>query len=129
MASRVVHFEIPYDDGDRARAFYGDVFGWTIDHWADMGYTMVQTGPVDESGYATEPGYIGGGMMERQEPVASPVLTIGVADIAAALASIEANGGATVRAGEPVGEMGFAAYFTDSEGNLLGLWQSAQPTA
>jgi predicted enzyme related to lactoylglutathione lyase len=24
-----------------------------------------------------------------------------------------------------VGEMGFAAYFTDCEGNLLGLWQSA----
>ena len=24
-----------------------------------------------------------------------------------------------------VGEMGFAAYFRDSEGNLMGLWQNA----
>ncbi len=30
MSGRVVHFEIPFDDGDRARAFYGSVFGWSI---------------------------------------------------------------------------------------------------
>jgi predicted enzyme related to lactoylglutathione lyase len=24
-----------------------------------------------------------------------------------------------------VGDMGYAAYFTDSEGNLIGLWQNA----
>ncbi len=27
MSGRVVHFEIPYDDGDRARAFYAQAFG------------------------------------------------------------------------------------------------------
>jgi predicted enzyme related to lactoylglutathione lyase len=30
MSARVVHFEVPYDDGDRARSFYRDVFGWEI---------------------------------------------------------------------------------------------------
>ena len=34
-------------------------------------------------------------------------------------------GGSTVRGKEPVGDMGFAAYFTDSEGNLVGLWETA----
>ena len=29
MSGRVVHFEMPYDDGPRARAFYGELFGWT----------------------------------------------------------------------------------------------------
>jgi predicted enzyme related to lactoylglutathione lyase len=24
-----------------------------------------------------------------------------------------------------VGDMGFAAYFTDTEGNLMGLWENA----
>ena len=28
MSGRVVHFEIPFDDGDRARAFYQEAFGW-----------------------------------------------------------------------------------------------------
>ena len=26
-----------------------------------------------------------------------------------------------------VGEMGIAGYFTDSEGNLMGLWQNKTP--
>jgi predicted enzyme related to lactoylglutathione lyase len=25
----------------------------------------------------------------------------------------------------PVGDLGYAAYFTDTEGNLMGLWQNA----
>ena len=48
-----------------------------------------------------------------------------VDDIDASLRTIEELGGKTVRAREPVGDMGFAAYFKDSEGNLMGLWQSA----
>ena len=28
MTGKVVHFEIPVDDGDRARKFYGETFGW-----------------------------------------------------------------------------------------------------
>jgi len=30
MAGRVVHFEIPYDDGERARRFYAEAFGWQL---------------------------------------------------------------------------------------------------
>jgi predicted enzyme related to lactoylglutathione lyase len=37
---------------------------------------------------------------------------MGVEDIDAMLKVIEANGGKTLSAKEPVGDMGFAAYFT-----------------
>ena len=30
MSGKVVHFEIPFDDGERARAFYGETFGWQM---------------------------------------------------------------------------------------------------
>jgi len=30
---RVVHFEIHVDDIERAKAFYGSVFGWTFQDW------------------------------------------------------------------------------------------------
>jgi predicted enzyme related to lactoylglutathione lyase len=53
------------------------------------------------------------------------VLVVDVEDIDATLASIEESGGTTVTAKGPVGEMGFAAYFIDPEGNLMGLWQNA----
>ena len=67
MSARVVHFEIPFDDGDRARSFYGDVFDWSIQTMPELDYTIVSTGPADDQGMPSEPGYIGGGMMQRQE--------------------------------------------------------------
>jgi predicted enzyme related to lactoylglutathione lyase len=125
MSARVVHFEVPFDDADRARSFYRDVFDWQIQAVPEMAYNMVSTGPASDQGGPTEPGYIGGGMLPRQAPVNTPVITLQVDDIDATLVAVEKHGGATAGAKMPVGNMGFAAYFTDSEGNLMGLWQNA----
>lgn len=124
MSDRVVHFEIPYEDGDRARAFYGEAFGWDLQAWSEGEYTLVTTGPTGESG-ASEPGFINGGMFEREAPLGSPVIVIAVDDIDASLATVERLGGTTVVAKQPVGDMGWAAYFKDPEGNLMGLFQNA----
>lgn len=125
MSGRVVHFEIPFDDGDRARAFYRDAFGWQIHEIPEMHYSIVQSGPVDADGFPAEKGYIGGGMLKRESPTDRPVITIDVEDIDEALAKIESLGGMKVLGRQAVGEMGFAAYFKDVEGNLMGLWQAA----
>lgn len=125
MSARVVHFEIPFDDGDRARGFYRDVFDWQIQSMPEVAYHMVSTGPLTDQGMPSEPGYIGGGMLQRQDPVTKPVITLEVDDIDAALIAIEQHGGAVVGEKNAIGTMGFAAYFTDCEGNLMGLWQSA----
>ena len=127
MAGRVVHFEIPYDDGERARRFYAEAFGWQLQEMPELQYTMVSTGPVTEEGMPSEPGYVNGGMFDRAAAgeVNKPVLTIDVDDIDASWKTIEQLGGKPVGEKLAVGEMGFAAYFTDSEGNLLGLWQTA----
>lgn len=125
MSGRVVHFEVPVDDVDRAQTFYRDVFGWELQPLPDAGYTMVSTGPTGEQG-ATEPGYIGGGMLARGDGgVEHPVIVIDVEDIDDALAQIDQAGGQTVRGRQDVMGMGWSAYFIDSEGNLTGLWQSA----
>jgi predicted enzyme related to lactoylglutathione lyase len=89
-----------------------------------MQYTLVGTVPTDEKGMPSEAGAINGGMLKRQEPVMNPVITIDVEDIDKALETIGKNGGKTVSKKQPVGEMGFAAYFKDSEGNTVGLWQN-----
>jgi predicted enzyme related to lactoylglutathione lyase len=123
MTGRVVHFEVPYDDADRARAFYADVFGWKIQAIPEVGYHLVQTGPVSDQGMPTEVGFIGGGMFPRQGDVDRPVITIEVDDMTAALARVAEHGGTAVREPIQVGDMGIAGYFKDSEGNLMGLWQ------
>ncbi len=125
MSGEVVHFEIPVDDVDRARAFYKDAFGWQINPVPDMDYTLVGTTPADEQGRPKEPGSINGGLAVRQAPINHPLITVDVDDIDAALPRIEQLGGKTVAPKMPIGDMGFAAYFADSEGNVLGLFQSA----
>lgn len=128
MTGRIVHFEVPYDDGERARAFYREAFGWKLTEMPEMGYTMVSTGPMNEQQMPAEPGFINGGMFQRSADNAEltrPVLTVDVADIDAAWKTIEGLGGQRVGEKMPVGDMGFAAYFKDPEGNVLGLWQNA----
>jgi uncharacterized protein len=125
MSAKVVHFEVPYDDADRATKFYRDVFGWNITPMPEMDYTTVSTGPVSDQGMPAEPGYIGGGMFKREGDLDRPIITLDVASIDDAMKTVTASGGSAVGEKMTVGEMGFAAYFKDSEGNLIGLWESA----
>ena len=125
MSGRVVHFEIPFDDGDRARGFYKELFGWQVQSMPEMDYTIVMSGPSGDQG-PTEPGYINGGMLSRQQAATSgPVLVVDVDSIDTTLERIGGLGGSTVVGKTPVGDMGFAAYFTDPEGNVMGLWETA----
>jgi predicted enzyme related to lactoylglutathione lyase len=129
MTGRVVHFEVPFSDGERARNFYRQAFDWQLTEIPEMKYTTVSTGPVADTGMPAEPGYIGGGMFEREPAFPqSPVITIDVASIDDALEKIRSLGGEAVGTKTQVGDMGFAAYFKDTEGNVLGLWESAAPS-
>jgi uncharacterized protein len=127
MAGKVVHFEVPADDVDRAKNFYDKAFGWRIVSWPGNEYHLVTTVETDESGMPTEPGGINGGMLKRQKPITSPVITIQVDDVESALKTVEQEGGSVVRGKEPVGDMGFSAYFLDTEGNTVGLWENVTP--
>jgi len=121
---KVVHFEIPADNLVRAKKFYNTVFGWKMNEIPEMEYVMVGTVESDDDGMPKETGAINGGMLERQDPVKSPVITINVKNIDQAAEVIEKNGGKIVRPKMAVGDMGFAAYFKDTEGNVIGLWQN-----
>jgi len=60
---RVIHFEIPADNPDRAVEFYKQVFGWKFDKWqGPQDYWLITTGKG-------EPG-IDGGMLRRPHPSA-----------------------------------------------------------
>jgi len=120
----VVHFEIPADNPKRAQKFYSTVFDWKINNMPDMGYALLGTTEVDKNQMPTKPGAINGGMLKRQAPVKSVVITINVASIDDAAKKIVKQGGKVVRKKSKVGDMGYAAYFKDTEGNVIGLWQN-----
>jgi uncharacterized protein len=126
---KVVHFEIPTDDFVRAKEFYGSIFGWQLQDMQGeaMGlYTLAMTTPVDQETQApTEPGAINGGLMKRSAETPSPVITIEVDAIDDALKQIEAAGGTAVSPRSEIPGMGAFAYFKDTEGNVMGLWETA----
>ncbi|QQG48800.1 MAG: VOC family protein [archaeon] len=126
MNGRVVHFEVPAKDMKRAKAFYSKVFGWKSNdvEMPGMEYSLVSTKGSDEKGRPTSPGSINGGMMKLEKPFTGPVVTLQVDDIAASLRSIEKNGGKTVTKKTSMGDFGAYGYFKDSEGNLMGLFES-----
>lgn len=123
---KVVHFEIPADDVDRAKNFYSSIFEWDLQTMQmDNGeYTIVTTTPVDEQSQPTEPGAINGGLFQRDERITTPIITIDVDGIDDALKKIEAGGGSTVVPRTEIPNMGAFAYFRDPEGNVLGLWET-----
>ncbi len=126
MPDPVVRFELPAENIERAQAFYSKSFGWTVNSIPGMGYTLLSTTATDEAGMPRTPGNINGGMLRRQTFFQSPILTIRVDDMDKALAAVATHGGKVVRDKQPVPGVGFAAYFQDPEGNIMGLVQSAR---
>jgi predicted enzyme related to lactoylglutathione lyase len=120
--SRVIHFEIPAAEPDRAAAFYGKVFGWKFDKWpGPMEYWMVTTGKDGEVG-------INGGMMRKPGGIASTTNTIGVDSVDAAVAAVLKAGGKNIMPKTPIPTVGYFAYCEDTEGNVFGVMQ-ADPNA
>ncbi|MBI2125930.1 MAG: VOC family protein [Thaumarchaeota archaeon] len=121
----VVHFEIPAKDVKRAQSFYQKAFSWNIQQFPGFEYYMISTTESDQNGMPKNPGAINGGMGKKAGPLKNTVVTIRVSDINTALEKIGKLGGKTVQKKQPVGNMGYTAYFEDTEGNVVGLWQGA----
>jgi predicted enzyme related to lactoylglutathione lyase len=117
--SRVIHFEIPASDPDRAAGFYKKAFGWKIEKWpGPMEYWMVNTGAEGTPG-------INGGLM-KNTTVKTTTNTIGVESVDAAVGAVTKAGGTLVMPKTPIPGVGYFAYLTDTEGNLFGVMQSDQ---
>src|SRR6266481_650611 len=115
--SRVIHFEIPASDPERASAFYKKVFGWKIEKWpGPMEYWMVTTGAEGTPG-------INGGLM-RNTNVKTTTNTVGVESVDAAIKAATGAGGKLAMPKTPIPGVGYFAYCEDTEGNLFGVMQA-----
>jgi uncharacterized protein len=120
MAGEMVHVEIPSDDTERARAFWGGLFGWEWDAFEGAPGEYHMTRISERSGAAItsmEPGKRG------------PRVYFEVDDVNASVARVHELGGEADRP-MPVPQMGWFATCRDAEGNEFGLWQTdpAAPT-
>src|SRR5260370_20532779 len=108
--SRVVHFEIPADNPERAAAFYKQAFGWKIEKWpGPMEYWMVNTGPDGAPG-------INGGLVKKGNVSTTPD-TVGVESVDNAITAVPPARGKLImpRTAHPTGR--YFSYCPDPQGN------------
>jgi predicted enzyme related to lactoylglutathione lyase len=114
--ARVVHFEIPADQPERAIEFYSKIFGWQFQKWdGPMPYWMINTGEG--------PG-INGGLLPRQHPGQTNVNTAGVESLDETVKAVEEAGGKIILPKMAVPGIGWLAYAADPEGNHFGMMQN-----
>jgi len=122
--NKVAHFEIPYDDQQRAQKFYQDVFGWQINQFADMDYYLATTCKSDpKTMKPTEPGAINGGLLPKDPTGEHPIIVIDVPSMDEHIKKIESAGGKVVMPTMKIGDFGLYARVADTEGNVIGIWQ------
>ncbi|MEP6874307.1 MAG: VOC family protein [Burkholderiales bacterium] len=123
----VVHFEMPYDDGDRVARFYEKAFGWSMQQLGpEMGhYVKAAPAETDLSGNPTRAGSINGGFYARKPdwPAQYPSVVIAVDDIRSSMTAVTVAGGKVL--GEPTEIPGIGRYvsFSDTENNRVAMLQ------
>ncbi len=119
MAHSINWFEIPVSDFDRAKAFYETVLGAEMGEFEAMGMRSAFF-PAD-----MQNGEISGCLIQGEgyEPSTSGSLVYlnGGEDLSTPLSKIENAGGKVLLPKTSIGPNGFMAYFSDTEGNKVGL--------
>jgi uncharacterized protein len=117
---KVVHFEIPYDDKERAANFYSEIFGWKLLDIPEMDYTLIHAAQVDENNMVIEKGAINGGLFRRNDVAKQPVVVIGVQSIDETIKKVISAGGKIVTPKQSIPN-GSYAQVADCEGNVIGI--------
>jgi predicted enzyme related to lactoylglutathione lyase len=128
MGQPVVHFEVVGKDYDALKSFYSEVAGWTYDE--PPAATQEGVPPyalVPRDGNLNSEGIgIGGGIGVGPEGYEGHVtFYIEVPDVGASLDQVEKLGGTRVMGPDSPVEGLTIGLFTDPEGHLVGLTQSA----
>ena len=116
-AGSIVWFEIPADNPERAKRFYGSLFGWKIEKFPGvMDYWHIDTGGGDDTP--------DGGLMARKHPEQPITSYINVSSVDESAAKVEKLGGKICKPKTAVPQMGFFAICQDTENNTFALWES-----
>ena len=118
MPNDVAHFAIHADDCQRAKRFYEEMFGWTLEPW----------GPPDVWRAHTSPGGTHGARKKRRAAVTGIGVTafeytIAAEDVAATGAAIETHGGQLTMQPFEIKRVGILVMFKDTERNTVGAMQ------
>jgi hypothetical protein len=94
--SKLVHFELPAADAERAKGFWGGLLGWKFQSWdGPVEYHMLDTQEMP-----------GGAIFPSEDPGTGPIVYFGVDDIDGSLAKVRELGGQVDQEKQPIPGVG-----------------------
>jgi len=112
----IVWFEIPADNPERAKRFYGSLFGWKIEPFPGVtDYWHIDTGGGEDTP--------AGGLMARKHPEQPITNYVGVESVTEFMGKVERLGGKICKPKKDVPQMGYFAICQDTENNTFALWE------
>lgn len=119
MTAQLSHFAIHADDLERARKFYGALFGWKFQGFGGDMTDFCQV--IDDSGKYLSPM---GAIQSRKfnaapQPVIGLECSFAVDNVDAVAREVEANGGKIVMKKSAIPGVAWIVKFLDTEGNLV----------
>jgi predicted enzyme related to lactoylglutathione lyase len=126
----IVHFEIPAEDLEKQKKFYGELFGWKIEKYPGPGeYYLLQTVPVDDNMMPIRAG-VNGGLFKKTDQMtaeqAKPTNYIWVESVEEYSKKVEQLGGKIIVPKMEIPGLGWWALALDPEGNHFGLLEYMQ---
>ncbi|MFI1772282.1 VOC family protein [Thalassobellus citreus] len=121
MKNAINWFEIPVKNYERAKGFYSTILDIEItDHHMPDQNTKYGVFPYDKDNNG-----VGGGLIEAEDQIPTtngPTIYLnGGENLNVSLNKVEAAGGKILMPKTDIGENGFIAQFTDTEGNRIAL--------
>ncbi|MBN2259175.1 MAG: hypothetical protein JW702_01370 [Clostridiales bacterium] len=116
--STIVHFELAYEDKDRVKNFYKNVFDWQYESDDFFDYDLIYT-KENSKNYG-----INGGLQGENNFNQKIILTIECDQIEKKINDVISNGGIIIVPTQELPGIGKLAYFRDPEGTIMGLMES-----
>jgi len=120
-ARPIVHIEIPSNNHNQAKSFYGDLCGWGVEEVPfseDNIYVSFKTGNVD----------VALSTMDDHNQAGDVLVYFHSDDLDADMARVKELGGRIVLERQDIDGYGALGIFLDPMGNRVAFWQSTHPS-
>lgn len=115
MPNPICHFELLVPDPEKAKAFYGEVFGWEFEATPGSDYQLIRTGKPPNGGLMKKP--------EEMPVRAALQVYVAVDNVEETLKKAETGGARVVVPKKEVPRVGYFAVLEDPDGIVLGLFE------
>ena len=121
MSDKIWHIELVSTDKIAAAKWYSDLFGWQVEHFEEMDYIQVRSGPTEPT-LAFSPVNAEQGM-----PKLGALVYVDTADVDALMSRAQELGGAILMDKMEIPTVGWMTTIGDPYGNRIAAMQRAYP--